>query len=266
VNIDFGLKGGLFVVTGAASGIGHATAERLIKGGAEVIALDRTLPTADVSDFIRVDLADPASIEAAATKLPGNLSGLLNVAGVPGTAPRDSLARVNYLGLRSLTEAILGKIQVGGSIVNVASTAGENWRDNVNSHLELAATATFAEGLEWIEKRPWPRERSYAWFKEALIVWTSANAARFKAKHGIRINCVSPGPVDTPILEQFRISLGEERVSDALRRSGGAARPEDIADPIVFLASAASRWIVGSNIVVDGGASASRLEDLNLAA
>jgi NAD(P)-dependent dehydrogenase (short-subunit alcohol dehydrogenase family) len=191
---------------------------------------------------------------------------LLNVAGVPGTLPPETVARVNYLGLRMLTEAVLPKIRQGGAIVNVASTAGENWRDNVEAHLELAATNSFADGLDWIARREWPRDRAYAWFKEALIVWATAKSTNVRDKYGVRINCVSPGPVDTPILDDFRASLGVERVSDALRRGGGAANPRDIAEPIVFLASSASRWIVGSNLVVDGGVSASRLEDISVAA
>lgn len=266
MSVDLDLKGCRFVVTGAASGIGRATTAKLARSGAEVIALDRDPPTDSVSEFVRVDLADPDSITAAASKLPGDLAGLLNIAGVPGTVAPEILARVNYLGLRMLTEQTLSKIRNGGTVVNVASTAGENWRDNVGAHLELAATGSFAEGLDWITRRSWPRERAYAWFKEALIVWAMAKSTAIRAEHGVRINCVSPGPVDTPILEQFRISLGEERVSDALRRGGGAARPDDIAEPIVFLASAASRWIVGSNLVVDGGVSASRLEDVSAAA
>jgi NAD(P)-dependent dehydrogenase (short-subunit alcohol dehydrogenase family) len=259
---DVDLKDCRFVVTGAASGIGRATAAKLVRSGAEVIALDRVAPTDSVGEFIPVDLADPESIRAAASKLPDGVAGLLNIAGVPGTVPPEILARVNYLGLRMLTESVLQKIRTGGSVVNVASTAGENWRDNVVAHLGLAATGSFAEGLDWITRHEWPRERAYAWFKEALIVWTTARSVGMRAKHGVRINCVSPGPVDTPILEDFRISLGTERVSDALRRGGGAAMPDDIAEPIVFLASSASRWIVGANLVVDGGVSASRLEDI----
>ncbi|QIO36920.1 coniferyl-alcohol dehydrogenase [Bradyrhizobium sp. 1(2017)] len=266
MSLDLDLKGHRFAVTGAASGIGRATTIKLVQSGAEVIALDLQPPKDAVGEFIRIDLADPNSITAAVAGLPPDLSGLLNVAGVPGTVAPDVLARVNYLGLRMLTEAVIPNIRSGGAIVNVASTAGENWRDNVGAHLELAATASFADGLDWVAVHPWPRERAYAWFKEALIVWTTAKSAAIRAKHGIRINCVSPGPVDTPILEQFRISLGEERVSDALRRGGGAARPEDIADPIIFLASAAARWIVGSNLVIDGGASASRLDEISLTA
>ncbi len=263
MNNDQVLHGSCFAVTGAASGIGKATVARLLQAGADVIGLDRICPEDSRSDFLFVDLADPDSIAAAAEKLPGNLAGLLNIAGVPGTAPPEVLARVNYLGLRLLTQMALPKIIKEGSVVNVASTAGENWRDNLGTHLELAAAQTFDEGLVWLEDNAWPRERAYAWFKEALIVWSLANAATFRSGHYVRMNCVSPGPVDTPILDQFRISLGEERVSDALRRSGGAAKPDDIAAPIVFLASAASSWVAGTNFVVDGGASASRLEELH---
>ncbi len=250
-----------FAVTGAASGIGQATAAKLVRSGAQVMALDRVRPAEPFGEFIAVDLADPDSITEAASRLPTGLAGLLNIAGVPGTVAPETLARVNYLGLRMLTEAVLPKIQRGGAVVSVASTAGENWRDNLGAHLQLAATNTFADGLDWITRHEWPRERAYAWFKEALIVWVMAKSTGIRAKYGVRVTSVSPGPVDTPILDDFRTSLGSERVSEAIRRGGGAARPDDIAEAIVFLASPAARWIVGCNLVVDGGVSASRLEE-----
>jgi NAD(P)-dependent dehydrogenase (short-subunit alcohol dehydrogenase family) len=252
-----------FVVTGAASGIGQATAAALVRLGARVIALDRVQPSSPVDQFIAVDLANPESISAASSKLPTGLAGLLNIAGVPGTVAPETLARVNYLGLRMLTDATLPKIRRGGAVVSVASTAGENWRDNLGAHLQLAATDTFAAGLDWITRHDWPRERAYAWFKEALIVWVMAKSASIRAKHEVRITTVSPGPVDTPILDNFRTSLGPDRVAEAIRRGGGAADPRDIAEAIVLLASPAARWIVGTNLVVDGGVSASRLEDTN---
>ena len=76
-----------YVVTGAASGIGHAVAEKLLAAGAEVYSLDRNTPTAAVTRHIEVDLSNPRSIDAAVEQLDGEFDGLMNVAGVPGTAP-----------------------------------------------------------------------------------------------------------------------------------------------------------------------------------
>jgi NAD(P)-dependent dehydrogenase (short-subunit alcohol dehydrogenase family) len=183
-----------FAVTGAASGIGQATAAMLVRSGAQVVALDRVRPVEPFGEFIQVDLADFDSIAEAASRLPFGLAGLLNIAGVPGTVAPETLARVNYLGLRMLTETALPKIQRGGAVVSVASTAGENWRDNLGAHLELAATTNFADGLDWITQHEWPRERAYAWFKEALIVWVMARSTDIRAKYGVRVTSVSPGP------------------------------------------------------------------------
>src|SRR2546423_13080576 len=88
------------VVTGAASGIGHAVAEQLIKGGAEVTSLDRNTPTAAVNQHIAIDLADPAGIDTAVAQLGTGSNALINVAGIPRTAPSEPGLKVNFLGLR----------------------------------------------------------------------------------------------------------------------------------------------------------------------
>ncbi|SAL51808.1 short-chain dehydrogenase/reductase SDR [Caballeronia cordobensis] len=248
-------------ITGAASGIGAHTARLLIAQDIEVIALDRHAPDFDVTRFIQIDLADPLSIDAAAAQLPGTLDGLCNVAGVPGNAGGDIVARVNYLGLRRLTEAVLPKLRADGSIVNVASTAGQNWQARRALHVELAATRDFTEGLQWLEQHPVPDAGAYAYFKEALIVWTMARATTLRSATGIRMNCISPGPTDTPILKDFRASLGAANVDDAIRRAGGVGTPEAMAPAIVFLLQAQSAWINGVNLPVDGGLVASRILD-----
>jgi NAD(P)-dependent dehydrogenase (short-subunit alcohol dehydrogenase family) len=76
-----------YLVTGAASGIGHATAELLLAAGAEVISLDRNVARAAVTRHVEVDLANPRSIDAALEQIDGEFDGLMNIAGVPGTAP-----------------------------------------------------------------------------------------------------------------------------------------------------------------------------------
>src|SRR5262245_37253326 len=102
------LTGATIVLTGAASGIGSSTGQMLRAAGAQVIALDKKEPTYDVAEFIPVNLAEPDSIDAAVRMLGvQNVHGLCNVAGVPGTLPDMVVARVNYLGLRYLTMAVL---------------------------------------------------------------------------------------------------------------------------------------------------------------
>src|SRR6201993_3259664 len=92
-----------YVVTGAASGIGHAVAAQLLAAGAGVYSLDRNTPTAAVTRHIEVDLSNPRSIDAAVEQLDGEFDGLMNVAGVPGTAPAELALSVNSLAVVHLT-------------------------------------------------------------------------------------------------------------------------------------------------------------------
>lgn len=247
------------IVTGAASGIGRRTAELLLDVGASVIALDRTRPPQEVSRFIQVDLAEPASIEKAVTEIGRDpIDGLCNIAGVPGTQPDDMVGRINYLGLRHLTWALRPLMPSGSSVVNLASMAGWLWRERAELLWQLAQITDWDKSLDWIEAHPFLNDQSYRRFKEALIVWTLANASDWMQRFGIRMNCVSPGPVDTPIFEDFKKSLGRENVADIINRTGRAATPDDIAPVVLFLLSDAARWIVGVDLPTEGGLTSSR--------
>ena len=94
--------------------------------------------------------------------------------------------------------------------------------------------------------------------KELLLLWTmrAAHQPLFK-DHGLRVNAVSPGPVATPILKEFRQIFGDPRVDDDIARVGRAGSAPDIAPAVLFLCSDAARWINGANLPVDGGLEAS---------
>jgi NAD(P)-dependent dehydrogenase (short-subunit alcohol dehydrogenase family) len=248
------LAGRSIVVTGASSGIGKRTSELLIAAGAKLIALDRNQPTFAVAQFIQVDLSNPESIDSALAALgPGPVDGLCNIAGVPGTVPDSVVARVNYLGLRRLTEGLLPRIRSGSAIVNIASVAGNKWRDHVNEYAELAQIQAWDEAVSWIEKQEFLKIEAYRRFKEALLVWSQAVGGEWTRKFGVRMNCVSPGPVDTPILNDFRASLGQKNVADLIDITGRPGTPDDIAPAVVFLLSESARWISGVELVADGG-------------
>jgi NAD(P)-dependent dehydrogenase (short-subunit alcohol dehydrogenase family) len=244
------------VVTGASSGIGAEITRLARFHGAKVIGVDRNDPLISLDGFVKADLSNPEAIDQAVQALPGRFDALVNAAGVPGTVDRDIVARVNYLGLRHLCEAVLDRLPVGGSIVNFASILGAEWPARVDAHKQLAAAEDFAAGLDWLAANPVPQETCYQFFKEALIVWTSRRSHELFMKRDLRMNCVAPGPVFTPILGDFVTMLGEQRVQADAGRMKRPALADEIAPAVVFLCSDAARWINGINLPIDGGLAA----------
>ncbi len=241
-------------MTGAASGIGQAAVQELKRLGAAVASLDLNRPTVPVDRHIRTDLADPASIEAAVNELGSGWDGLLNIAGVPEGAAPETVIAVNFLGLRELTESLLGAFNPGASVVNVSSLADARWPTRVDEVKAIVATGSFAEGLNWFRANP-PEGETYNFSKEAVTVYTMKGALAYVSR-GIRVNGVRPGLTRTPLFAEFEQSIGEERAAGLRSLVGRHADPEDIASVIVFLASPESGWVNGQLIAVDGGVSA----------
>ncbi len=241
------------LVTGAASGIGAETAKTIKSLGATVIGLDRNETMENVDQYIATDLSDPDSIAAAVEAVPIGIDALCNIAGLPPTKDRVVVLKVNFLGLRHFTELIIEKLNDNASIVNVASLAGLGWPEAGDQIKAFLALRDFNAVEAFCDEYGVGNEggRSYFFSKEALIVWTMMNRWTWRDR-GIRMNCVSPGPVETPILPDFLETLGERAKEDAkiMDRPG---RPEDIAPVIAFMCSEGSAWIRGANIPVDGG-------------
>lgn len=244
-------SGKRFVVTGAASGIGHATTEMLLSAEAEVTSLDRNPAQAPVSRHIEVDLANPRSIDAALEQLDGEFDGLINVAGIPGTAPADLVVAVNTLAVRHLTEAMLPRLRRGSAVTIVSSTAGFGWPERLEAIRDLLATDTFEEGAAWFKSHP-QQGNAYNFSKEATTVYTMTMGLAL-AEMGLRVNAVLPGPVETPILVDFEESMGKDNLDGVKELLGRHASPDDIAEAVLFLTSDAARWINGHPLVVDGG-------------
>ncbi len=247
------LQGKTIVVTGTSSGIGAEVAKLARFQGAKVIGVDRNDPNLTLDGFVKADLSTPAAIDAAVAQLPDRIDALCNIAGVPGTSDRDLVARVNYLGLRHLTGKILARIPRGGSIVNVASILGGEWTLRLEEHKSLAATQTFESGWQWLSEHPVKQETCYQYFKEALIVWSATQSQAWFLGEGVRMNCVAPGPVFTPILGDFVTMLGQERVQADAHRMLRPGFTDEIAPVIAWLCSDSARWVSGANIPVDGG-------------
>jgi 2-hydroxycyclohexanecarboxyl-CoA dehydrogenase len=232
------------VVTGAASGIGRAVALGLAAGGATVVAADRNLDdaklTAEYNDAITakfVDLTDDSSIrrlrEESLTHL-GRVDIVVNAAGWDRVEPfmdndesfwRD-VVDVNYLGPVRMAHAFLQPMieaGAGGKIVNLSSDAGR-----VGSRGETV----------------------YAGAKGAVIAFTKS-LAREMARYQINVNCVCPGPTDTPLL-----AAQPEGIRQALVRAvpfRRIATPDEVADAVLFFASDMARFITGQVLSVSGG-------------
>src|SRR5689334_8213545 len=148
----------------------------------------------------------------------------------------------------------------GSAIAFVSSLAASAYRENAAVTSGLVDTATMAEGVEWCERNPQPVKDGggYRLAKEALILYGMANVGRLGAE-GIRINCTAPGVTDTPILDQLRSAYGQEFLDSFTTPLGRAADSEEQASVLLFLNSAAARYITGQVIFVDGGSVAERV-------
>ena len=244
------------VVTGAASGIGAATVARLTATGREVIGLDRQ--PARECPTVLCDLSRPETIDAAVAELPAALGGLANVAGLPGTFPAEMVMRVNVLGLRHLTDAVVPRLAAGSAVVNVASVAAVRDPAPRDVVAELLATPTFDAGLAWCLAHPLDAPAAYRFSKQVLIEWTLQASAAWRSR-AVRVVSVSPGVVDTPILPDFRASMGDAAIDAATAEAGRLADPDDIAPVITFLLSPDAQWVNGVDLRIDGGLVGGRL-------
>ncbi len=245
------LEGKKIIVTGAASGIGEETARQLKAAGATVIAVDRNTPKVAVDAFHQVDLTDEAAVDAVIEDLKAiGADGLANIAGVPPTASPEVVVTVNLVALKRLTLGLVDSLADNASIVNLASLAGIGWEGEVPK-IKAVAGLEYADVAQFCADNDVTPQNSYFFTKQALVAWTHENRWTWRDR-GIRMNAVSPGPVDTPILADFLETLGERAEEDA-RIMDRPGRPTDIAPVVVFLLSDGSSWLRGTNIAADGG-------------
>jgi len=241
------LDGRIALVTGGVSGIGKATALEFARQGAKVIVADvnreggaATVAEADAAglavEYVLLDLADVASIDACAAGVlerHGRVDVLVNAAGWDRIQPflentsefMDRVLAINLRGPIGLTQKLVPAMAAAGygKIVNVASDAGR--------------VGSLGETV-------------YAGAKGGMIAFTKS-LAREVARYRINVNCVCPGPTDTPLF-----AVQPEKVRVALERAipfKRIAQPQEIANAILFFASARSDYVTAQVLSVSGG-------------
>lgn len=249
------------VVTGVASGIGAAVAEVLRAAGTPVIGVDRSAPPSSDDAFVRADLSTPEGVGAAVAAIEERgsegLGGLVNVAGVPGTAPWPTVIAVNVLALRELTDRLAPRIHEGGAVVHLASSVADDWFSRAELVRRVALTEDWEAAGEHVAADPELVANVYRFSKECVRFLAEHQAVEHVAR-GVRVVSVSPGPIQTPILEDFKTDHGRAKVESAAEALGRFGDPEDVADAIAFLLQPAARWINGTDLRVDGGLAAVR--------
>jgi NAD(P)-dependent dehydrogenase (short-subunit alcohol dehydrogenase family) len=244
MNNPFNLKGKTILVTGASSGIGRQTCISIANMGGCVIAsardeerLNQTLSMLkeDNHKIIKAELTDIKDIES----LSGNIdkvNGIVHCAGIVKLIPakfytKDDLRRFNEINYEApilLTSALLKKRKVSesASIIFISSIMSE--------------TGIIGNGL-------------YSGTKGALSAITRVLALELAAKK-IRVNCISPALVKTPLLDDLKFQ--KEIEVNIAKHPLGLGTPEDVANCCIYLLADASRWITGTNLIIDGGYSA----------
>jgi NAD(P)-dependent dehydrogenase (short-subunit alcohol dehydrogenase family) len=255
-----GYAGRRVVVTGCASGIGAALVGQLLELGADVVGLDLHPPAFELDEFHAVDLSDPGSIDTAVAALGGRVDALFNVAGVSsGIGDPLLVVKIDFLGTRHLTEAVIPSMPGGSAIVSVSSLAAAGYAENQGEVAGLLRTGSFDEGVRWCLDHPDAlADGGYRIAKEAIILHAMVNARSLGAK-GIRINCTGPGVTETPILDQLRSRYGDDYVDGFPKPLGRVSNPAEQAAALVFLNSPAAGFVTGQVLWVDGGILASRV-------
>jgi len=244
------LEGRVALITGVASGIGAATAARFAAEGAAIAGLDIAKPADDAWDAVGADAPDTifqeadvrdeaavkAAVEAALDRF-GRIDVLVNAAGVVGfgsahtleVAEFERVVDINLKGSFIVSKHVIpGMLERGsGSIIHVASVEGV-----VGISGQLAYNAS----------------------KGGVVLMTK-NMALDYSPQGIRVNCICPGGVETPMTAILKME-GLKAIGDKLRQLhllGRFARPEEIAAAAFFLASDDASFVTGSSLLVDGG-------------
>jgi NAD(P)-dependent dehydrogenase (short-subunit alcohol dehydrogenase family) len=238
---------------GGGAGMGAAATTELANLGAEIHVIDLKEPPVPVKSHQVVDLRDPDATAEAIENIGGPIHALFNCAGLPGPPFSDvDTMLVNFAAMRHLAELCADRMTEGGAICSISSGAGMGYLQQIQKWMPLMQTQGFAGAKEWCEANPDAIASGYAPSKEAIILWTHYAALEF-AKRNVRVNVISPGPTDTPMMPAFEDHSGKELVDTFTLVAGRRSRPEEQAYPMIFLNSDAASYITGENLNTDGG-------------
>jgi NAD(P)-dependent dehydrogenase (short-subunit alcohol dehydrogenase family) len=235
--------------------MGAAAVEGLAELGAEIHVLDLKDPPVKVASHQIVDLRDPDAVATAIDNIDGTIHALFNAAGLPGAPfPDVDTMLVNFAAPRHLTALVTPRMTEGGAICSISSTAGSGYLLNLEKWMPLVDTPDFASAKAWCEEHPDDILGAYSQSKEALIIWTMKAAMDLNAQ-GIRLNCISPGPTDTPMMPAFEdMAGGDGKIIDLFAQGlGRRSTPAEQGWPMIFLNSDAASYISGENLNTDGG-------------
>lgn len=231
------LVGRRIVITGAASGIGRVTARLFMEEGAKVILLDRNAGALETTFggrdgvIAEVDITKEdhvtAAINQAAEKIDG-IDGVINAAGIMMTGPTAEITP-------KIWRQVLD-VNLSGSFFVIQACLPWLRRNEISTVVNIASGAGLLPNA--------PGLAAYAASKGGVIALTKALAADLAP--AIRVNCVCPGMVDTPMADGFRTNVGNY----ALKR---IADPAEIARAMLFLTSPDSSYVTGATLAVDGG-------------
>lgn len=241
------------VVTGGASGVGAALLDVLAElGRPRVTVLDLRQPSGPHDSFIETNLADEAALEAAIARIEGPVDALFNNAGVADTSPREVVFAVNVLAPLRLTQALTPQMSPGSAVVITASIGGMSWSKRLGAIQELLALRERDAMVKWFAGRDLGVD-TYSFTKEVMQVWTMREAQPLRAL-GIRINSVCPSPIDTPLVADFRQTVGDAGMDFTIAHSGGRmVSAREVASVLAFLGSPAASFVSGQNVDVDNG-------------
>lgn len=246
----FDLSGRIAIVTGASQGIGASIARQLAECGAKTVVHYRSnkiealkiaatiMESGGVAQVVQADLSDEEQVRQMLDKVQSDFGGIDILVNNAGIFPSQSIENMTIEEWREMYEA---NMETAFLCVKHATPC-----------LEKSENASIINIASISASHPGPEHSHYNSSKAALVSFTKSAAQELAAK-GIRVNCVSPGLIGREGIEQSWPDGVKRWLAKApLARLG---KPEDIAMGCLFLASPASAWITGHNLVIDGGIS-----------